>query len=201
MNTHLKLLGPVQIIQGCSEPEMESKTGSLPRFRSRRTVALLGYLAVERRPHAREHLAALFWPDHPLSRGRSNLRRELYNLAQMLPDCWQTDSQAVAFAPAARTSIDIDLLKNLENEKRWQEAADLLAGEFLEGLYLDDNQEFETWLLAERARWCEHSRVILQNACDELIHLGRYAAALPNARRLLRLMPWDGDAHLRIMRL
>lgn len=201
MSTHLKLLGPVQVIQQCSEPQQERETGSLPRFRSKRTVALLGYLAAERRAHAREHLAALFWPDDPSATGRSNLRRELYNLAQVLPDCWQTGSQAVAFTPTAGTSVDIDLLRNLECAKRWQEAADLLAGEFLEGLYLDDNLAFETWLLAERERWREHSRAILQSACNERIHLGRYAAALPYARRLLRLTPWDEDNHRRLMRL
>jgi len=57
----------------------------VPRFRSRRTVALLGYLAAERRSVVRDFLAALFWPDEATSKGRSNLRRELHNLAQILP--------------------------------------------------------------------------------------------------------------------
>ena len=54
------------------------------------------------------------------------------------------------FLPAENTSVDIYVLQRMETERRWQEAADLLGGEFLEGLYLSDNSRFETWLLAER---------------------------------------------------
>ena len=201
MNTHLKLLGPVQIIPDCSEPEKKSKPGPVPRFRSRRTVALLGYLAIERRPHARDHLAALFWPDDPSANGRSNLRRELYNLSRLLPDCWQAGSQAVCFSPSPGTTVDIDILKKLEGEKRWQEAADLLAGEFLEGLYLKNNPDYETWLLAERENWRERSQAILNNACAETTRQGRYTDALSYARRLLQVTPWDENAHRQVMQL
>jgi DNA-binding SARP family transcriptional activator/tetratricopeptide (TPR) repeat protein len=201
MNTHLKLLGPVQIIQACSEPDKGSKPGPVPRFRSRRTVALLGYLAAERRPHAREHLAVLFWPDDPSARGRSNLRRELYNLSRLLPDCWQANSQVVNFSPSPGITVDIDTLKRLESEQRWRGAADLLAGEFLEGLYLQNNPDYETWLLAERERWREKSQSILNNACDESIRQGCYTDALSYARRLLQLAPWDENAHRQVMQL
>ena len=57
---YLKLFGPVHVTQVLVEANEEGYKDSLPRFRSRRTVALLGYLARERRPIAREYLAALF---------------------------------------------------------------------------------------------------------------------------------------------
>ena len=68
--------------------EYERSTGTVPRFRSRRTVALLGYLVAERRSVARDFLAALFWPDEAPSKGRGNLSRALHNLVEVLPSCW-----------------------------------------------------------------------------------------------------------------
>ena len=84
----LKLLGVVQV---------RWEKGAPPRFRSQRTMALLGYLVAEQRPLSRDHLATLFWPDEDPAKGKANLRRELHNLAQILPGCWQTSRAEVAF--------------------------------------------------------------------------------------------------------
>jgi DNA-binding SARP family transcriptional activator/tetratricopeptide (TPR) repeat protein len=201
MTRFLSLLGPVHVTQIEEGADKKDSMDPALRFRSKRTMALLGYLATERRPHAREQLAILLWPDISPAKGRSNLRRELYNLSRVLPDCWQTDKQAVSFTPSAETTIDIDELERLESEKRWQGAADLLAGEFLEGLYLENNLEYETWLIIERERWRERSQVILREVIEELTRFGRYADALPHARRLLQITPWDEENHRTIMRL
>ena len=40
---------------------------------SRKAEALLVYLAVTGRPHAREHLATMLWDDRPLGRSLANL--------------------------------------------------------------------------------------------------------------------------------
>ncbi len=71
----LQLLGTVHV---------ESDEDNIPRFRSQRTMALLGYLAAEQRVISRDYLATLFWPDRNLATGKANLRRELHNLAQIL---------------------------------------------------------------------------------------------------------------------
>lgn len=163
MLRQLNLLGPVRVHWIAEESLPELRNGRIPkppRFRSRRTVALLAYLAAERRPIARSHLAAFFWPDEPDANGRTNLRRELHNLSQVLPDCWDLTRQAASFTPSRDLSVDIYSLLELEKEKRWTEAADLLTGEFLEGHYLEENPEFETWLLAERERWYKHAVIL-----------------------------------------
>lgn len=52
---------------------------------SDRVRALLSFLAVESdRPHRREYLAALLWPDRPERWARRNLRQALYNLRQAI---------------------------------------------------------------------------------------------------------------------
>ena len=200
----LRLLGPVRVDQagkGQNEETTKGGSGRHPRFRSWRTVALLGYLAIERRPMAREHLASLFWPDEAPGKGRSNLRRELYNLTKVLPDCWQADSQTAEFFPSAETTVDIYMLLQLEAEGRWQDAAELLGGEFLEGLNMGDILRFETWLLAERERWRARSQAVLTHACNELIEGGRHADALQYGRRILQNAPWNEEAHRKVMRL
>ncbi|MGD8405796.1 MAG: BTAD domain-containing putative transcriptional regulator, partial [Anaerolineales bacterium] len=174
---------------------------SIPRFRSRRTMALLGYLVVEQRPLARDFLSALFWPDETPSKGRGNLRRELYNLAKILPDCWVLDNQAVEFVPSVDTTVDLHAVLDLQTEERWDEAVDFLGGEFLEGLYLDENVEFENWLLAEREAWRGRTETILTQVIEGNVHRGRYSDALGYAQRLLRLTPWNEEAYRQAMQL
>lgn len=180
---------------------MENEEGKVSRFRSRRTVAILGYLAAEQRPVAREFLAALFWPDEVSSKGRGNLRRELYNLTQVLPDCWVLDRHAVAFVPSADTTVDLYALLEQQAEERWGEAAELLDGEFLEGLYLEDNLEFESWLLAERERWRGRAEAVLRRVIEAHTRRGQYSEALRHAQRLLQLTPWNEGAHRQAIRL
>ena len=205
---YLRLLGTarVDLIQRPQNQAVESRAqksgaGVVPRFRSRRTVALLGYLAAERRPAARDLLAALFWPDADLSKGRGNLRRELHNLSQILPGCWQLERQTIAFIPSDDTIVDIYTLLELEAEDRWGEAVELLGGEFLEGLFLNDNHEYETWLLGERERWRVRAEAILTRVIERHTLRGQYADALQHGRRLLQLAPWKEGIHRQIMRL
>ena len=56
-------------------------------FESDKARALLAYLAVEAdRPHRREVLAGLLWPDTPENNARTNLRSALANLRQVIGD-------------------------------------------------------------------------------------------------------------------
>ena len=59
----------------------------LTTFATDKGRALLAYLAVESgRPHRRETLLDLFWPDRPPAAARNNLRQALYRLRQNLAD-------------------------------------------------------------------------------------------------------------------
>jgi DNA-binding SARP family transcriptional activator len=68
----IALLGP---FQACLDGQ------PITTFKSDKARALLAYLAVEAaRPHARDTLAALLWPDWPEAYARSSLRSALANL-------------------------------------------------------------------------------------------------------------------------
>ena len=188
----LRLLGLLQVI---------NDDGDVPRFRSQRTMALLGYLVAEQRAISRGALAALFWPDESQSKGRSNLRRELHNLNQILPDCWEMDRQSIRFIPADQITVDAFDFLELEQTEQWVEAAELVRGDFLEGVDLADNLEFETWLSGERERWRQRLERVLTRVIELHIRQADYPAALDSARKLLQLTPWNEAIHRQVMLL
>src|SRR4051794_26851718 len=74
----LTVLGP---------PQATRADGTALTFRSRKALALLIYLAVERRrAHSRDALLGLLWPDDPEAAARNSLRVALANLRQSLGD-------------------------------------------------------------------------------------------------------------------
>ncbi|MCP4288069.1 MAG: hypothetical protein GY792_27140 [Gammaproteobacteria bacterium] len=188
----LKLLGPIQV---------EREGTKVHGFRSKKTQALLGYVVAEQRVIARETLAAFFWPDVPPSKGRTEVRRVLHNLSRLLPGCWQIDPKTVRFVPSNETEVDLYTFLEREKEEQWKEAARLVQGQFLEGLYLDGNPEFETWLLAERERWRQKTAQLLQKLITHHTNQGDYEAGLHCAARLLIVEPWQEKAHRHLMLL
>ena len=73
---HLALLGTFHLT---------TNNGTTIALATDKVRGLLAYLAVEAdRPHRREALAALFWPDMPDVQARSNLRQSLHRLRQAM---------------------------------------------------------------------------------------------------------------------
>ena len=73
----LKLLGPFQA----------TLDGQAVEFATDKVRALLAYLAVESdRPHARESLAGLLWPDYAESSARQSLTQALFSLRTAVGD-------------------------------------------------------------------------------------------------------------------
>ena len=113
----ISLLGTFDVaLHGVPVTSLESDRGR----------ALLSFLAVESdRPHRREVLAALLWPDRPERTARHNLRQVLYNLRQAIEpptsertlpaDCRYLliTSQDVQFAPASDHWLDVRAFASL----------------------------------------------------------------------------------------
>ena len=79
-------------------------------FESARVRALLAYLAVESdRPHRRETLAGLLWPNWPDRSARTNLRRALSNLRKAIQDSWPRPKMLVLNFPGNPTTQCVDL--------------------------------------------------------------------------------------------
>ena len=101
----LCLLGPFQALLA-GKP--------ITGFESNKTRALLAYLAVENsRPHPREFLAELLWPERPQGVALANLRHTLADLRAAIADhdaaqpCLLVTHQTLQFDPACLASGDV----------------------------------------------------------------------------------------------
>jgi DNA-binding SARP family transcriptional activator len=92
-------------------PELRGPGGEPVRFRTRKHLALLAFLAVERRePHRRDRLADLLWPDARLSEGRHSVATALSVIRGKLgPRTFETTRESVRFV-APDLEVDLDRL-------------------------------------------------------------------------------------------
>jgi DNA-binding SARP family transcriptional activator len=131
---------------------------------SRKTRALLAYLALHARPFSREHLCELFWelPDDP----RGSLRWSLSKLRRLVDTPERCRLIADRLSVGLDVSdVDIDVLclqRLVAGELDGADTASLEAaavryrGPLLEGLDLPNFHDFHSWCLAERQhrpRW------------------------------------------------
>lgn len=215
--THLALhfLGPLKATVD-AEPIAAS--------RAKKIEALLAYLAVESgRPHRRETLVGLLFPDMPDDQARTNLRQTLSRLRRTIRDkdaeppfliVTREDAQ---FNRASDYFLDIEAfetgLQGCDEHRRQrsnrclacmqgvQEAINQYRGPFLDGFYLEESLAFDDWLLAHRERL---GRLAL-DALTELVQFherrGDYASAEQAARRQIGIEPWREEPHRQLMRL
>ena len=192
----LSLLGELEVARG-------DELQTLPQ--SKKTRALLAYLAAVGRPQRRERLCSLLWdiPDDP----RGSLRWSLSKLRGLVDDPERkrivADRDSVRF-DNGDTEIDLHRLrsvvaKGLDNASSGQLEAltEVFRGEFLEGLDLPNCPDFQAWCVAER----EEARALNLDILRKL--LKAYASepekALPHGRRLLQLDPYDESARVRLI--
>ncbi|MCL5274791.1 MAG: tetratricopeptide repeat protein [Chloroflexi bacterium] len=192
-------------------------------FESNKTRALLAYLAVEAdRPHSRDELAGLLWPDQPDQVARNNLRQTLANLRRAIGDHTVDPAflcitrETVQFNAGSDVWLDAgeftDLLiacdKHVHRRpetckscaRRLQQASELYRGNFLEQFFLNDSTAFEEWALVKREdirRQALHALYRLSNYHERR---GTFEPALRYALRQLALDPWREEAHRQAMR-
>jgi tetratricopeptide (TPR) repeat protein len=145
----INVLGELQVIR-------EGQLLALPP--SRKTRALLAYLAVVGRPQRRERLCEMFWeiPDDPrgalrwsLSKlrqvaGHDTLVRADRNIVSLDPQMFGCDQHAIqSLAPDKIETLDVATLEKIAAEFR---------GDFLEDLYLPNCPIFEAWRVAQAAQ-------------------------------------------------
>jgi adenylate cyclase len=200
----IRLLGPLQVrVNG----------ESVSDFASDKVRALLAHLSsTPDRPHRREALTGLLWPEFPERSARSSLRNALANLRRVIgdsaasPPFLYTTRQTIQFNGQSDYWLDADTFESLlatvpTTSEALEEAVSLVRGSFLEGFTLADAAPFEEWLLLRREQLGRQ----MVEALDSLaaIHEGRgaYEQALTHTRRRVELEPWQEDGQRQLMRL
>jgi DNA-binding SARP family transcriptional activator/predicted ATPase len=184
--------------------------------------ALLAYLAMQAdRPHRRETLVGLLWPELTERRARHNLSQALLTLRRALGDEESTSfltitPHAIQFGAAGEAWIDVaafsSLLAQCRAHPHWRletcpvcaehlaRASALYRGPFLEGLSLPDSPAFEEWQLLWRERLHHEATEALRALARGCDHRGERDAALRYARQWAALDPWHEGAHRQLMR-
>lgn len=177
-------------------------------FETDKARALLAYLAVEAdRPHRRETLANLLWPDRSDAVARGNLRQALARVRRALGDHGPTPflfvtPADVQFNAASDTTLDVAELEAYADSPEQSRILlpATLCGDFLAGFAVPDSEVFQTWVLGKQ----EHYHRLLIDILDEqgagFESLGDFGQAVAAAQLQLQLEPWLEEAHRRAMR-
>lgn len=192
----IRLLGELEV-------RRDGAPVALPQ--SKKTRALLAYLAVQRAPQRRDALCELLWelPDDP----RAALRWSLSKLRPLLNDAererLEADRERVVFNPHG---ADIDLARlraacaegagHLSaSELRAYEA--LFRGPFIAGLDLPAQPAFETWRLGQQEQARRLHLCVLDALAARLSEAPGEVA--PLMRKRIELDPGDEASHARLV--
>jgi DNA-binding SARP family transcriptional activator len=208
----LRFLGPFQ-----------ADLGGLPveGFDSNKVRALLVYLVMERaRPHSREVLAGMLWPEQSQQSAMDNLRYALADLRRVLGDTNNphpfliVSREMIQFDPASDFWLDTAEFGRLsmaaqefENGSsplpapNLKDAVELYQGSFLEGFTVSNSAPFEEWLLSRREQLQRDLVRDLEFLADYYERQGLYSRALQAAWKQVELEPWYEEAHQQIIRL
>lgn len=180
----LRLLGP---------PELRGVGGPL-LFARRKSLALLAYLALEKGVHARDSLAALFWPECDQARARGNLRSSLFELGRSLGDGALDLIQDRIGLVCGRLRLDVDDLQAGVRPcahgpdgvlcppclVRLEAAVGATRGPFMAGFSLTDCPDFDDW----QFRWSTRLKEIYAPLLRRLIAAYRVEGRVDEAARI-----------------
>jgi DNA-binding SARP family transcriptional activator len=178
MPLRLRTLGEVeiQVDAGIDRPDLHYE----------KHTALLVYLACSPRGRTRDHLGELLWPRGKAGR---SLNQALVPLRLALPGNALVSDGAVIRLERGSVLLDVDDLARLAGSRRWAEAAELVAGDFCEGLAVPDAPGFEQWLTGERSRWQQLSVMVLASHARARLDAGDLPGALDASHRATDLDP------------
>jgi DNA-binding SARP family transcriptional activator len=189
------------------ELEVRRDGADVPLPASRRTRALLGYLAMSNSALPRSSLCDLLWdgPDDP----RAALRWSLSKLRPLVDDASQqrivADRTHIAFNPAGAfiDSSRVQALLASGTDRlpvvALEEAAQLLRGEFLGGLELPGSYRFHNWCVGQRERFGCMRKTVLRALIAGLAY--DVPLALQYGHELVDTDPLDESAHATLIGL
>lgn len=192
-------------------------------YSSAKVRALLAFLLMEReRPHSRDELCGLLWPDEPQEVAQANLRQALANLRQVLGErtaakpFLTVTRENIGLAEEADYSLDVqEFLDRLDccrmhNHRRPEacapcierldEALRLYRGDFLDGLYIDAAPAYDAWAAVQREHVRSNALSALSTLAEHFLLTGKHDLAGEFARRQLELEPWREEGHCQLMR-
>jgi DNA-binding SARP family transcriptional activator len=187
MGVSIHLLGP---------PRLERGGAPVASPRGHKAWGLLAYLLRTRMPPSRDQVATLLFPeaDDPLG----TLRWTLSALRRSLGDDAELGGDPVRLTLQPGTLVDVDVL----SRGSWLEALSLpgLGKELLDGLSFRSSPGFEMWIESERRHVAGMTGAVLHQAALALLARGDAEGAARHASELVRINPYDENAHVLLVR-
>lgn len=177
-------MSPKHYLRCLGQPVLYGPNGEPIRFRTKKHLALLVYLAVEQgRIHRRDRLAAFFWPKVTIEDARHSLATALSILRPRLATgTLETTRESVTFH-GERLRTDLEQLRCGELLGP-EPGASVDISSFLDGFDLPDTTEFALWKDRQQAALLPLLRdalVVLINRCrraGEFTQIGQLADRL-----------------------
>ena len=188
----IRVLGPLEV----------SVDGAPIVVDTRKALAILALLASERRPFAREEVAALLWPDAGDESARGALRRTLSVLRAALGDRWLRVDRSTIDLDHTATFVDLQLVEGAaasSDADVLRAAADAARGPFLAGFSLRDSADFDDWRATRAVAVDRTVAAVLDRLATVAESDGDVATALGAAVRRVDLDQLDEGAHRRLM--
>ena len=185
-------------------------------FKTRKTLALLAYLAVEKRSHSREEVAALLWPEADAAGARSSLRMTIGRLRSTLGDAADAvllaTRDTIGLAPSTPLDLDVAVLSATRQQIRTpgasrglrpnvEYAVSLYRGPFFGDLTVLDAPEFDAWLAGHRAHWLGVVGELFDWLCTVQTEADDDGDALLTLQRWVSLDPGEDGAWQRLIEL
>lgn len=211
----LDLLGPPEVHLG----------DRLLTFPTRKTLALLIYLALESGQQPRELLAAVLWPESSTERSYASLRNTLSHLQaalrlsgeQALSPYLSISHHALALNPDADIQLDMDSVERAYSLARADRSSRTTAkdtaslpvlvraaarnrGDFLAGFSLGDAPGFDDWAVIQREAWRRRMGLILDRLSEIQFARGDFDATVETASSWIALDGLNEVAYRRMMR-
>lgn len=198
----ISILGPFQVSAG---------TAIQHKLESNKVRALFAYLIAEmNRPHSREALAEMLWPESVAQSGLANLRYALADLRKVIgdedayPPYLIISRDSLQFNVASNFQLDaleFAALRTADDIEGLKRGVALYRGDFLANFPSIDSNPYEEWLLLKREHFKRQVIEALRLIVDHHEQRGEYQHALPFARHQVGLEPWLEEAHQQLMRL
>ena len=191
----------VIVCQTLGPPVARLADGSTPAdLQWHKNLALLVYLARSpKQTRTRDHLIGLLWGDRPEEKARHSLNVALGTLRSYAGDAVEADRTHVRLEKQA-AALDVEQLEALAAAGKYEAAAELIAGVFLEGVAIAGASAFDDWMSAERAYWQRRSVEVLVCWSGRLLAAGNWERAERAAHRAQEIDPSSSEAARAAMR-
>ena len=199
-------------------PPLIDRDGTAIKLDTRKTQALLIYLAVTNQRHRRDSLVNLLWPESNQVRGRALLRNSLHALNKALGSGWiQADQETVSLNHDAELWVDVNRFRSLIGQceanghgsgevcrsclNPLKGAMDLYRGDFLTGFTLKDSVNFDDWQLSQSETLRSEMSIGFGRLIRCLREEREQEKAIKYARRWMELDSVNEAAHRQLMEL